>query len=51
MGEHTSTDAAAQLRLVNLRHDRGAANGLDVKQAEQIRTPPPRKSLLNDRSG
>ncbi|MGD1090828.1 MAG: efflux transporter outer membrane subunit [Bryobacteraceae bacterium] len=36
IGRHTSSDAADNLRLINLRHDRGAANGLDVKQAEQF---------------
>jgi NodT family efflux transporter outer membrane factor (OMF) lipoprotein len=36
IGEHTRSDATDNLRLINLRHDRGAANGLDVRQAEQF---------------
>ncbi len=36
IGQHTRSDATDNLRLINLRHDRGAANGLDVRQAEQF---------------
>ncbi len=36
IGQHTRTDANDNLRLINRRHDRGAANGLDVSQAEQF---------------
>jgi multidrug efflux system outer membrane protein len=36
ISQHTSSDANDNLRLINLRHERGAANGLDVRQAEQF---------------
>ena len=36
ISQKTSDIAGDNLRLINLRHDRGAANGLDVHQAEQF---------------
>jgi NodT family efflux transporter outer membrane factor (OMF) lipoprotein len=36
ISQRTSGIATDNLRLINLRHDRGAANGLDVYQAEQF---------------
>jgi NodT family efflux transporter outer membrane factor (OMF) lipoprotein len=36
IGQHTRDIANDNLRLINLRHDRGAANGLEVHQAEQF---------------
>jgi len=36
ISQKTSGIATDNLRLINLRHDRGAANGLDVYQAEQF---------------
>lgn len=36
IGENTRKIAEDNLRLVGLRHDRGAATGLDVHQAEQL---------------
>ena len=36
IANHTRDLANDSLRLVNLRHDRGAATGLDVHQAEQL---------------
>ena len=36
IGLQTRAIANDNLRLINLRHDRGAANGLEVKQAEQF---------------
>jgi multidrug efflux system outer membrane protein len=36
IANHTRDVANDNLRLVNLRHDRGAATGLDVHQAEQL---------------
>jgi multidrug efflux system outer membrane protein len=36
IGENTRKIAEDNLRLVSLRHDRGAATGLDVHQAEQL---------------
>jgi NodT family efflux transporter outer membrane factor (OMF) lipoprotein len=36
IGQHTQDIATDNLRLINLRHDRGASNGLDVHQAEQF---------------
>ena len=36
ISQRTSDIANDNLRLINLRHDRGAANGLDVHQAEQF---------------
>ena len=36
ISQQTSDVAADDLRLINLRHDRGAASGLDVHQAEQL---------------
>jgi multidrug efflux system outer membrane protein len=36
ISQRTTDIASDNLRLINLRHDRGAANGLDVHQAEQF---------------
>jgi NodT family efflux transporter outer membrane factor (OMF) lipoprotein len=36
IGQQTRGIATDNLRLINLRHDRGAANGLEVHQAEQF---------------
>ena len=36
IGQQTRDIATDNLRLINLRHDRGAANGLEVHQAEQF---------------
>ena len=36
ISQQTRDVAADDLRLINLRHDRGAASGLDVHQAEQL---------------
>ena len=36
IGRQTRDVAADSLRLINLRHDRGAASGLEVHQAEQF---------------
>jgi NodT family efflux transporter outer membrane factor (OMF) lipoprotein len=36
ISQRTRDVAADDLRLINLRHDRGAASGLDVHQAEQF---------------
>ena len=36
IGQQTREIATHNLRLINLRHDRGAANGLEVHQAEQF---------------
>jgi NodT family efflux transporter outer membrane factor (OMF) lipoprotein len=36
IGERTRGIATDNLRLIGLRHDRGAASGLDVRQAEQF---------------
>ncbi|HEY2843778.1 MAG TPA: efflux transporter outer membrane subunit, partial [Bryobacteraceae bacterium] len=36
IGEQTRDAAADNLRLINLRHDRGAASALEVRQAEQF---------------
>jgi NodT family efflux transporter outer membrane factor (OMF) lipoprotein len=36
IGQQTRVIATDNLRLINLRHDRGAANGLEVHQAEQF---------------
>ena len=36
IGQQTRDIATHNLRLINLRHDRGAANGLEVHQAEQF---------------
>jgi len=36
ISQQTRDAAADDLRLINLRHDRGAASGLDVHQAEQF---------------
>jgi multidrug efflux system outer membrane protein len=36
IAQQTSDIATNNLRLINLRHDRGAASGLDVHQAEQF---------------
>jgi multidrug efflux system outer membrane protein len=36
IAQQTRDVAADDLRLINLRHDRGAASGLDVHQAEQL---------------
>jgi multidrug efflux system outer membrane protein len=36
ISQRTTDIANDNLRLINLRHDRGAANGLDVHQAEQF---------------
>jgi multidrug efflux system outer membrane protein len=36
IAQNTRDIATDNLRLINLRHDRGAASGLDVRQAEQF---------------